>query len=430
MVRNDIVPPRPFWQKTVFQTNRVTNSVTSRLDLTMNKLFFCGLYFVQGAILAYVSNFQKPYLSQSGVAVSQIAILTSTMILPFIGKIFFGYVSDRFSLFGFGHRKPYMLLGLGLGAACFVVLMSIDPKIQFSYFFTLMVTATFGMALFDTCADGFAIDTNRVGPHDESSSIQSYMMSGKALGYIVLSGLFGWIVGKTGYSVVFGALAGIIAVIFVWVLVFAKEPKTHKKSKDSVTDFFRAMGWPAALFALYAIGYSILSFGLDGLITLFLHSELKLESTDIGIYGSVRGLGAIAGAILAGLIGTKIGRKTAAFSSLVFLMLASLSLMLLKDATTSIVIGFVWGAAWAFQETVFVILAMRMAEQAFAATAFALLMIFSNVGTAIGEGLATSLSESIGFKQVFLSFGLANLIVIPLLIVVFRFTPKLSEKSA
>ncbi len=407
------------------------------MNHSRNGLFFCGLYFVQGAILAYVSNFQKPYLSESGVEVSQIALLTSAMIVPFIGKIFFGYISDRYSLFRLGHRKPYMLLGLAISAICFFTLMSIDPKNLFPVFFALMVTATFGMALFDTATDGFAIDTNRAGSDDESSSIQSYMMSGKSLGYIALSGLFGWIAGTNGYHIVFGILGGIITAVFIWVFVFAKEPAAKseaapsgERSPDSKLGFFKSLGWPAFIFAGYAIAYSILSFGLDGLVTLFLHSELKLAASDIGVYGSARGTGAIIGAISAGFVGTKFGKPAAAFSALVFLLGASLSLLFLHDLKSAVAIGFLWGAAWAYQETVFVILAMKMAEQTFAATAFALLMIFSNIGTAIGEGLATTLSESLGFKQVFVSFGLSNLAVLPLLYLVLRFAPKLSEKSA
>lgn len=394
-----------------------------------HKLFFCGLYFVQGAILAYVSNFQKPYLNKSGVSTDDIALLTSTMILPFIGKIFFGILSDRISLFGWGHRKPYMLLGLALGAGCFLTLMHVDPRDSFHLFFVLMVTATFGMALFDTSTDGFAIDLNRRSGKDESGAIQSYMMSGKALGYILLSGAFGWAVGHFGYAAIFATLAGIIAIIFGWVLIFAKENQQHKAKHATPSAgalaFLKDLGWPTFYFAGYAIAYSILSFGIDGLVTFYLHSELKFEASNIGVYGASRGVGAILGAVVAGFCAGNWGRKITAYSALFFLGFAMLALLMLQDTRSAIYIGALWGAAWSFQETVFVVLAMRMAEKNLAATAFAILMIFSNIGTAIGEGLATSLSGSIGFKTVFIGFAVANLAVAPLLALVFRKAPDL-----
>lgn len=427
-----------------FKTSPVKVKSTNRLR---PKLFFCGLYFVQGAILAYVSNFQKPYLSQSGISVNAIAMLTSAMIAPFIAKIFFGVLSDRFSFFGLGHRRPYMLMGLALSAICFLILAKTDPHVDFPLFFALMVTATFGMALFDTCADGFAIDVNREimsesSGQDESASIQSFMMSGKALGYILLSGVFGWVVGQSGYGAVFAALSSIIAFVFCWVLFFAKEKTAGNKSENETTTkksrsasektgvraFFTSMGRPALFFAFYAVVYSIFSFGIDGIITLFLNKEIGLPPEIIGAYGSARGVGAVIGAVLSGWCATKFGARKAAYAAIAFLAVAMLALLEVSDKSMALVIGVFWGAAWGFQETVFVTLAMRIAEQRLAATAFALLMIFSNFGTAIGEGLATSLSGAIGFKPLFASFAAANLLVLPLLWLVFKATPKLGRK--
>lgn len=397
------------------------------MRVSMNRLFFAGLYFVQGAILAYVSNFQKPYLSDSGVSVAQIATLTGAMIFPFIIKIMFGILSDRFSFFGLGHRKPYMLLGLALGTSCFFSLAFVNPHDHFTLFGILMVSATFGMALFDTATDGFAIDLNSYqisqNPkhEDESGPIQSAMMTGKSLGYILLSFAFGWTATQFGFSTIFLSLAAIITSIFIWVAFFARDIEKPEGEKVHFKTFFRELGLPGFIFAIYAIAYSVFSFGVDGIVTFFLHENLKLDASQIGSYGSARGCGAIFGALWAGWISQKYGKKTASVSALIFLSLAMITLTNIDTRPENFLgLGVVWGSAWAFQETVFVILAMRLSERSLAATAFAVLMVFSNLGTAIGEGLATTLSGSIGFKMVFVSFAIANLAVIPVLLVFHR----------
>ncbi|NJM09943.1 MAG: hypothetical protein HC883_03370, partial [Bdellovibrionaceae bacterium] len=49
-------------------------------------LFFCLLYFIQGAALAYVINFQKPYLAGQGIPKETIGLFTSLLLIPFIAK--------------------------------------------------------------------------------------------------------------------------------------------------------------------------------------------------------------------------------------------------------------------------------------------------------------------------------------------------------
>src|SRR5436853_7707497 len=75
-------------------------------------VMFGLLYFVQGAALAYISTFMKPHLNSFNIDADQIALLGSLLLVPFILKIFIGLISDRVNLFGFGHRKPYIVLGL------------------------------------------------------------------------------------------------------------------------------------------------------------------------------------------------------------------------------------------------------------------------------------------------------------------------------
>lgn len=72
------------------------------------RVFFALLYFIQGAAYAYVVNFQKPYLFTQGISTESIGLFTSSLLAPFILKIFLGMLSDRVPFGRYGGRKPYM----------------------------------------------------------------------------------------------------------------------------------------------------------------------------------------------------------------------------------------------------------------------------------------------------------------------------------
>jgi hypothetical protein len=57
-------------------------------------------------------------------------------------------------------------------------------------------------------------------------------------------------------------------------------------------------------------------------------------------------------------------------------------------------------------------------------------MAVSNIGSAIGDGAATGLTDNMGFINVFRLLALANLIVFPLIIGVFKFTPEIDPIPA
>ena len=126
--------------------------------MNLNLFFFAALYFVQGAALAYVVNFQKPYLLVQGIDKTTMGIFTGLLLVPFILKVFLGLLSDRVPLGRFGSRRPYMVIGLLLFAASYASISQVEPGKHFFIFASLSFIASLGLALFDTCADGWAID--------------------------------------------------------------------------------------------------------------------------------------------------------------------------------------------------------------------------------------------------------------------------------
>jgi PAT family beta-lactamase induction signal transducer AmpG len=375
------------------------------------------LYFVQGSALAYFRNFQKPYLDSVSIDAGSIGLLTAILLVPFVLKILIGMLSDKVSLFGLGYRKPYILTGLILAAIAFLLASRIMPDKNFLLFSTFIVLGSFSVALFDSCTDGYAIE---ITPKQHYGRVQSIMVSGRAFGFIILSLLFGYLVQRSSYSIIFIIVGLVMMIPFIFAL-FAREKPSDRIENQFEWKAFRLLLKPVFLvFALYTIFYSFASFGVDGLITYYMSNSLHAMEESIGHYGALRGTGAAIGAIIGGLLLTRIGYKRMAYITII--VLSSVAILIGLSTRISMIISFavLWGFAWGLQECVFLSLAMALADVRIAASMFAIMMAISNLGTAIVEGVATALSVQIGFQKVFIFLAIFNFINLAILYLYFR----------
>jgi PAT family beta-lactamase induction signal transducer AmpG len=382
---------------------------------------FAALYVVQGIGLAYFRNFQKPYLDSLGIDPDAIGTLTFILQIPFILKIFIGMVSDRVNLLGMGHRKPYIMLGLVLAALAFGGAALALPDANFALFAVLITLGSFSVTLFDSTADGLAIDTT---PREEQGFVQSVMVSGRAAAFIVLSLVFGMLVQRTGYRVVFPIIGLSMLLPLIWV-IRVREPA----QRDATTGFqwaaFKVMGHPRfLLFALYAVVYSIGSFGTDGLVTYFMRVRFGATESVIGQYGALRGIGAVIGALAGGALINRLGRRRSAYVAAVLISVTAALIGAATGATDVLWLGLLWGVVWAFQETLFFALAMDIADARIAASMFAIMMGISNLGSAVADGAATALSDDLGFSMVFWLLAAINLVTLPVLVRLFKKAPE------
>ena len=386
---------------------------------------FAALYVVQGVGLAYFSNFQKPYLDSLGISSNAIGALTFILQIPFILKIFIGMLSDKVNLLGMGHRKPYMLLGLVLAAIAFGGATFALPDANFPLFAVLITLGSFSVTLFDSTTDGLAIDST---PRDEQGLVQGVMVGGRAAAFIALSLIFGTLVQHTGYRVVFPIIGLSMLIPLLWV-VRVREP-----ARDAATRFqwsaFKAFGQPRfLLFALYAIVYSVGSFGTDGLVTYFMRLNFNATESVIGQYGALRGIGAVVGALVGGVLIDRIGRRHSAYTGAVLISVMAALIGAATGARGVLWLGLLWGIVWAFQETLFFALTMDIADARIAASIFAIMMGISNLGSAVADGLATALSDDLGFSMVFWLLAIVNLITLPVLWRLFKKAPEIANRA-
>lgn len=374
------------------------------MQKTWQKLsFFTALYFVQGAAFAYAVNFQKPFLLGKGIDKETLGLLTSVLLLPFILKVFLGMLSDRVPLGRFGARKPYMLLGLAGFALCYFILSRLNPAAGFLTFAAYTFAASLCLALFDTCCDGWAIDIAR---GEEHSSIQAAMVGGRSVGYIVMSMAFGLLGQNFGFETVFITLSGLAVLMFALVALTPYKPLGGGQLNPGNLGIWREFrGWltPAyILFAVYGVLYSVASFGTDGILTLHLADTRLSNIWELGLFGLFRGIGALVGAVAFVRSERRSSRETIMGVSLVLLGAGCMLPLLPLPIQAA---GAAWGYAWGFQETAYVTVAMSFARGPWAATYFAMAMIFSNIGTALGEALAGAGVTRLGYPATFAGFG-------------------------
>lgn len=179
---------------------------------TLRFSFFASIYFAEGIVLGYFASLNALYLLSNGIDMAKVGIFSSIALIPFVIKIFFGMLSDRFNFFGLGHRKPYIAMGLVVQFVCLLIVAHINPGENYWGFVGLAFILQLGMAFFDTCADGLALD---ITPLSEKGTLQGFMVGGRAVGVIVAASIAGFIAEKLNWPTVFYFLAVLTLVPFI-----------------------------------------------------------------------------------------------------------------------------------------------------------------------------------------------------------------------
>ncbi len=374
------------------------------------------LYFTQGTILSYFTALNALYLLSRGLTMTNVGIFSAIALVPFVIKIFLGMLSDRVNILGLGYRKPYILLGLAIQTLCLIIVPTIDPGSQYWLFVTLAFVLQMGMALYDTCTDGLALDTATEG---ERGTIQAFMVGGRAVGVIVTASVVGLLAQNVSWPAVFYLLAALTLLPLPLVLSIkeAERPAGRRFDWSAFSAFKRAD-------VLAVSGVGLIAFlvivGANQLVNPFLTERFGINLSTAGFFTTLWGIGVVAGGVLGGRLNDRTGGKQAI---LVSGGLSSLSLVLL--AFTGQIFWawpavFFFGFAYGAYQASYFALAMRFTDPRIAAAMFSIIMAFTNVGQAIGLGLGGTIVDAIGYTWTLVGFAAVNLLVLPLLPVVFK----------
>lgn len=387
---------------------------------TIRLILFASLYFTQGTILGYFSSLNALYLLDNGLTMTDVGIFSAIALIPFVLKIFLGMLSDRVNLFGRGHRVPYILIGLAVQLICLLAVPMLNPARQYWLFVALAFLLQLGMAFYDTCTDGLALDTT---PVDEQGQIQAFMVGGRAVGTIVAASLVGLLAQHVSWSAVFWSLALLTLLPLPFVLL-VREPERKSDERFDWKAFAAFKRWPVIAVGLAGLVVFLVIVGAQQQVNPFLTEELGVSLSQIGMITSLWGVGIVLGSMIASALMKKLPVKKAFLLMVasITVSLAALSIFVRARFGLELAIGLVilYGIAYGLGQTITFALCMRVVDSRIAASMFAILMAFTNVGQGIGLALSGALADAAGFRVTLLVFAFLPFIALPLFPTLFR----------
>jgi len=378
-------------------------------------LVFSLLYFAQGSVLGYFTALNALYLRSFDLSMTRIGLFSAIAIIPLILKIFWGMLSDKVNFFGLGYRKPYIVVGLLMQAGGQLIFPYIHPVHAFPLllatgFFTLL-----GMALFDTCTDGFALDTTT---KEEMGKIQGIMVAGRSVGIVLISAALGMLTHLTNWNWVFISLAVMTLIPLPFVL-FLREPERTPG---------RTFHWPAfkvfgkkTILAVGLFGFlsTMITGGTNQLVNPFLRETFGISFMMAGFFSAFWGIGVTLGGLTGGRLIDRFGNKSSVAGSLVSALVAIGLLAMTSGTLLAWPLLLLFGLAYGYYETSFFATSMSVTDPRIAASMFAILMAMANAGSGVGMVLGGRMSDLAGFRWTFVMFAGLNLLIIPLIPLIF-----------
>lgn len=385
-------------------------------DKLWRLVLFGIVYLLQGAALTYFSVFNTIYLRTFDLSFTRIGIVGGITLVPFILKVFIGLLSDRVNLFGLGHRKPYILLGLVLQSVAFFLFPLIHPANQFGFFVLLCILASLGMSTYDTCTDGLSIDTT---PEEERGTVQGIMVGGRALSAVVIAAVIGLLSQRGMWPAVFLGI-GAMGVLTILPALVVAEPRERAQEQDLTQPAFRSLlNKGFVLFVLLGLVYPLTLWSANGMTGAFLNEILDVPLGRVGLYTSVFGIGTVIGGLGGGSVAGRLGQRTSLLVALLLTSATVVGFAVLPSPVVGWGVVLLFGLAFGFYETVYMAMGMGFADPRIAAFTFSLIMAVGNIGIGLGQPLSGALVDIVGFRWMFAVLAGINLATLPLVYAIF-----------
>jgi MFS family permease len=330
-------------------------------------------------------------------------------------------LSDRFNLLGLGHRKPYIFIGLLVQFACLLLVANINPGKSYWTFVGIAFLLQLGMAFYDTCTDGLALD---ITPENEKGILQGFMVGGRSVGVIVAASLAGIIAQNVSWPAVFYFLAA-LTLIPIPFLFFIKERQREPGMRFNWKAFSAFKKAPVLAAAGVGLIIFLVIVGANQIVNPAFTKTLNIDLSTAGLVTTVWGIGCVAGALVGGRVMDKLGNKKALWLSILLVIPAMLLLAIVGSLPLMWIVAVFFGIAYGLSQAIYFALAMKYTEPSIAASMYSILMAVTNVGQGIGLGMGGAIAQAAGYPVTFIIFGAVMLLVIPFFPVLFKKVPSM-----
>ena len=385
----------------------------------MNKrlLIVFTLGFSSGLPLALISSTLQAWFSDTGMSVLATGSL-SLLSLPYVYRIAWGPLLDRYSLLPLGKRRSWMLVMQGFLLIGFNTMAWFSPTTSPQ----LMMALGFLMASFSATQD-IAIDAHRAEylPENEHAMGASMAVFGYRLALLVAGGVALIIAEHWGWAVAYRCM-GFLMILGMIATLCSPEPSLKTTQKTGLTELFIApikeflsrKGIVALLFFIffYKLGEAFTT-TTSGIVMPFLIQGLGFSLDSIAYVNKMMGIGAILlGGLTSGLLLMRWSLYKAlmvfglvqATTNLFFLALAVVGKNLSLFAVAVVCDNFAAGMG----STALVALFMKLVDRRFTGTQFSMLVAISTLPRIFSGPLAAIFQANFGWIGVYqLSFLLA-----------------------
>ncbi|KTC66239.1 AmpG protein (plasmid) [Legionella adelaidensis] len=396
------------------------------------------LGFSSGLPFPLVTSTLQAWFSEAGMSVMATGML-SLIGLPYIYRVVWGPLLDRYSLFSLGKRRSWILSMQILLLIGFNLMAWFTPQVSLP----LMSGLAFLLACLSATQD-MAIEAHRTEylPSSQQALGASFAVFGYRLALLLSGGLALVIAQNTSWEVAY-RLMGLLMLIGVFATFYSPEPSIQAEQPQPLLHSFIApikeLIQRPGIFSLvcfillYKLGEAFTT-TTSGIVMPFLIQGIGFSLETIGYVNKIMGVIAILlGGLMAGIVLLRYSIVNVllvfgllqAVANILFVALAMVGKNLTLFAIAAVVDNFAAGMG----STAMVALFMRIVDKRYTATQFSILAALSAVPRVFSGPLAAWLQANIGWVGLYKLSVILALAFIPFLYKMRKLIPSPIESS-
>jgi MFS family permease len=369
---------------------------------------FGAFYFAQGVgepTQGLVAQPARWLLKSQGHDVSEIALFSAVLSLPWTIKPLYGLISDFVPLWG-SRRRSWLILCSLVASLGMLVVWAAPGAQSYLPLLLLLLPPSLAIAFCDVVIDALMVETAQ--PRGLTGRFQSVQWTSIQVASIGAGLAGGWLA-QEGRPELGFLICGVTmsATVALAIFVVRDPARVHPSAatRPPIGALWRGVRHPA----IVAVGAFLLlwSFNPFSSTVLYLYMTQELELSE-QLHGNSVALFSLAAAIASALYGfycRRVPFRALVHASIALGVASTLAYWTLEGPRSALAVAAAVGFAYMTATLIQLDLAARLCPPAMAGTVFATLMALSNLGvalsTALGGWLYEGLRERLGAHAAF-----------------------------